>query len=74
MLQESNQTTAFAAGTFHTATPDPSNAGKMMAVPCMVRLDFQPERRMIKITVRSPHGEVTGPLVKILETYLSTPL
>lgn len=73
LLQESNQTSAFAAGTFHTATPDPSNSGKMMVVPCLVRLDFQAQRRMIKITVRSQHAEVTQPLLKIMETYLCEP-
>jgi len=73
MLQESNQSSAFAVGTFNTATPDPSNPGKMMVVPCMVRLDYRPEGSMIKITVRTQHGQVTGPLLKILETYLSIP-
>lgn len=73
MLQESNPTTSFAAGTFNTGTPDPSNPGKMMSVPCMVRLDFQAERKMIKITVRTQHAEVSQPLLKILETYLCEP-
>lgn len=73
LLQDSNQTSAFAAGTFNTATPDPSNSGKNMAVPCMVRLDFQAQRRLTKITVRSQHAEVTQPLLKILETYLCEP-
>lgn len=73
MLQESNQTTAFAAGSFHTGTPDPSKGGQMMVVPCLVKLDFQPQRRMIRITVRSQHAEVTQPLLKIMETYLCEP-
>jgi len=73
MLQESNPTSAFAAGTFHTATPDPANPNAMMTVPCMVRLDFQPQRRMLKIAVRARHPEVSGPLLKILETYLLEP-
>lgn len=73
LLQESNATNAFAAGTFNTATPDPSNPGKNMAVPCMVRLDFHGERRLTKITVRSQHPEVTQPLLKIMETYLCEP-
>jgi len=73
MLQESNPTACFAAGSFNTATPDPSNPGKMMVVPCMVRIDFEPQRRMTKITVRTQHAEVTQPLLKILQTYLCEP-
>jgi len=73
MLQESNPTNAFAAGTFHTMTPDPATPGKMMTVPCMIRLDFQQQRRLTKITIRSQHAEVTQPLLKILETYLCEP-
>jgi hypothetical protein len=73
MLQESNQSSAFAAGTFHTATPDPSNPGKMMTVPSMVKLDYDPGRQMTRITVRTQNGEVTLPLLKIIEKYLLKP-
>mmetsp|Transcript_39540 Transcript_39540/g.62810 ORF Transcript_39540/g.62810 Transcript_39540/m.62810 type:complete len:980 (+) Transcript_39540:99-3038(+) len=73
MLQESNQSTAFAAGTFQTATPDPSNPGKMMTVPSMIKLDYDPNRQMTRITVRTQHGDVTLPLLKIVEKYLLKP-
>lgn len=73
MLQESNQSTAFAAGTFQTATPDPANQGKMMSVPSMVKLDYDQGRQMTRITVRTQHGDVTLPLLKIIEKYLLKP-
>lgn len=73
VLQESNQSLTLGAGTFNTGTPDPSNPQKMMVVPVLVKLDFEPNRRMTRITVRSPHGEVTGPMLKIMETYLLVP-
>jgi len=70
MLRESNQAAAFAAGTLHTGTPDPSQPGRMMSVPCMVRLEYAADKQMARLTVRTQHGEVTGPLSKIMETYL----
>jgi len=73
MLRESNPAQAFAAGTLHTATPDPSQQGKNMTVPVMLRLEYDNGRNMVRLTVRSPHGEVTGPFSKIVETYLVVP-
>jgi len=70
-LQECDQSNAFAVGTFWTGTPDPTNPGKTMSVPCMVKLDFEPNKRMIRITVRTQHGAATSPLLKILETYMT---
>jgi len=74
LLSESNPTGAFAAGTLHTATPDPSQPGKNMTVPVMLHLEYNTDRNMVRITVRSPHGEVTNPLSKIVETYLVVPV
>jgi hypothetical protein len=73
MLRESTPAQAFAAGTLHTATPDASQPGKNMTVPVMLRLEYDNGRNMVRLTVRSPHGEVTGPVSKIVETYLITP-
>lgn len=73
VLRESNESTTLAAGTLNTGTPDPANPQKPMIVPVMVKLDFEPNRRMTRITVRSQHGEVTGPMLKIMETYLLIP-
>mmetsp|Transcript_150732 Transcript_150732/g.281113 ORF Transcript_150732/g.281113 Transcript_150732/m.281113 type:complete len:1012 (-) Transcript_150732:159-3194(-) len=73
VLPDSDQSTTLAAGTLNTGTPDPSNPSKPMMVPVMVKLDFEPNRRMTRITARSQHGEVTGPMLKILETYLLVP-
>mmetsp|Transcript_8755 Transcript_8755/g.27024 ORF Transcript_8755/g.27024 Transcript_8755/m.27024 type:complete len:1015 (+) Transcript_8755:176-3220(+) len=73
LLRESTPASAFAAGTLHTGTPDPAEPGKMMTVPCLVRLEHDPGRQMVRLTVRTQHGEVTGPLSKIIETYLLAP-
>jgi hypothetical protein len=73
MLPESNQSSSFAAGTFQTSTPDPSNPGKMITSPTMVKLDFEPNKRMTRITVRAQHGEVSSALIEIMKTYLLEP-
>mmetsp|Transcript_35625 Transcript_35625/g.111112 ORF Transcript_35625/g.111112 Transcript_35625/m.111112 type:complete len:1029 (+) Transcript_35625:63-3149(+) len=73
MLRESTPASAFAAGTLNTATPDPSQPGRNMSVPCMVRLEYLPDKNLTRLTVRTQHGEVTGPLSKIIETYLFAP-
>ena len=92
LLPESGPTAAFAAGqwdaslclgtwlvggTLHTATPDPSQPGKMMTVPILVlltcwgvgnwsmfefnvwqvRLEYDGGRQMVRLTVRTQHGE-----------------
>merc|ERR1712014_87889 len=57
LLPESKPTSAFAAGTLSTATPDPAQPGKMMTVPCMVRLEYDPNRQAVRLTVRTEHGE-----------------
>jgi len=73
VLRESDEKCVLAAGTLHTATPDPSKQGQMMTVPCLVRIEFDPGRRMARLTVRSQHGEVSQALAKIIETYLMVP-
>lgn len=73
MLRESTPASAFAAGTLHTATPDPAQPGRTMSVPCMVRLEYVPDKQLARLTVRTQHGEVTGPISKIIETYLIVP-
>lgn len=70
MLPESTPTAAFAAGTLNTGTPDPAQPGRTMTVPVLVRLEHDPGRNMVRLTVRSQNAEVTGALSKILETYL----
>jgi len=74
MLQESLPNATFAAGTLNTATPDPAAQGKMMTVPCLVRIEYDADRNMVRLTVRAQHGEVASTLVKILESYLTTPM
>merc|ERR1712032_974688 len=73
MLPESNPSGVFAAGTFNTGTPDASQQGKMMTVPCMVRLEYDANRNMVRLVVRTSDGEVTKSLSKIMETYLIVP-
>lgn len=73
MLRESNPSCAFGAGTLHTGTPDPSKPGAMLTVPVMVRLEYDPGRQMVRLTVRSQHGEVTSSLAKVIESYLLMP-
>jgi len=73
LLEGSNATNTLGAGTFNTATPDPSKPGQMMTVPCMVRLEYNEQGNMIRITVRTQNGEVTQSLSKIIETYLMVP-
>jgi len=70
MLPESNASICMGVGTFHTGTPDPQNPGKMMTVPCMVRLDYEPNRRMTKIDLRTQNPQVSQALLKIFQTYL----
>merc|ERR1719221_1970962 len=73
MLRESTPAQAFAAGTLNTGTPDPSQAGKMMTVPVMVRLEYDASRNAVRIGVRTSDGETTRSLSKIIETYLVVP-
>mmetsp|Transcript_69361 Transcript_69361/g.166304 ORF Transcript_69361/g.166304 Transcript_69361/m.166304 type:complete len:962 (-) Transcript_69361:125-3010(-) len=73
MLPESNPSMCLGVGTFHTGTPDPQNPGKMMTVPCMVRLDYEPNRRMTKIDLRAQNAQVSQALLKIFQTYLLVP-
>lgn len=73
VLQESSESTTMAAGTLQTATPDPAQPGKSMTVPVLVRLDFQPNGRMLRIMVRTTHGESTQSLQKIIASYLMVP-
>eukprot|EP00811_Abedinium_folium_P007046 NODE_164_length_3484_cov_7.370569.p1 GENE.NODE_164_length_3484_cov_7.370569~~NODE_164_length_3484_cov_7.370569.p1 ORF type:complete len:1045 (-),score=321.61 NODE_164_length_3484_cov_7.370569:188-3322(-) len=68
VLPESTESTTAAAGTFHTGTQDVS--GKQLTFPCLTRLDFEPARRLTRVTVRSQHGEVTAALSTILATHL----
>mmetsp|Transcript_1310 Transcript_1310/g.3187 ORF Transcript_1310/g.3187 Transcript_1310/m.3187 type:complete len:999 (+) Transcript_1310:180-3176(+) len=72
-LRESTPASTFAAGTLHTLTADPAQPGKMMTVPCLVRLEFDAGRAMTRLSVRTQHGEVTQSLAKIIETYLLEP-
>mmetsp|Transcript_56919 Transcript_56919/g.144354 ORF Transcript_56919/g.144354 Transcript_56919/m.144354 type:complete len:1007 (+) Transcript_56919:172-3192(+) len=73
MLEGSSPANTLAAGTFNTGTPDPSKPGQMMTVPCMVRLEYNEQGNMVRITVRTQHGDVTQSLSKIIETYLMVP-
>merc|ERR1712176_522334 len=73
MLPESNPTSAFGVGTFHTGTPDPAQPGKMMTVPCMIRLEYDPGRQAVRLIVRTSDGEVTKALSKIIESHLLVP-
>lgn len=73
LLRESTPAAAFCAGTLHTGTPDPSQPGKMITVILLVRLEYDEPRRMVRLTVRSQHGECAQALSKIVESYLVTP-
>lgn len=73
LLPESKPASAFAAGTLTTATPDPSQPGKMMTVPVMVRLEYDANRQAVRLTVRTEHGEVTSNLAEIIKLYLLVP-
>eukprot|EP00913_Durusdinium_trenchii_P009545 g8968.t1 len=46
--------------TLNTATPDPSQPGKMMTVPILVRLEYEGSQQLVRLTVRTQHGEVTS--------------
>eukprot|EP00931_Biecheleriopsis_adriatica_P053406 TRINITY_DN31241_c0_g1_i1.p1 TRINITY_DN31241_c0_g1~~TRINITY_DN31241_c0_g1_i1.p1 ORF type:complete len:1000 (+),score=222.72 TRINITY_DN31241_c0_g1_i1:190-3189(+) len=70
VLPESSPNAVFAAGTLSTATPDQSQPGKMMTVPCLVRVEYDSGRQMARLTVRTQHAEVSSPLAKIIESYL----
>lgn len=73
MLRESNAQNTFAAGTLNTGTPDPNQQGKMMTIPVLVRLEYNPPQNMVRMTTRTQHPEVTQALAKIMETYLVVP-
>jgi len=73
VLPESSPAASFAAGTLNTATPDPSQPGKMMTVPVLVRLEYDAGRQLVRLAVRTQHGEVSSALAKIVETYLLIP-
>eukprot|EP00928_Gymnodinium_smaydae_P096151 TRINITY_DN8435_c0_g4_i1.p1 TRINITY_DN8435_c0_g4~~TRINITY_DN8435_c0_g4_i1.p1 ORF type:complete len:1022 (+),score=242.96 TRINITY_DN8435_c0_g4_i1:348-3413(+) len=73
MLRESTPQATFAAGTLHTATPDPQQQGKTLTAPVLVRLEYDGNRQMVRLTCRSQHGEVSNSLGKIVETYLLNP-
>mmetsp|Transcript_24803 Transcript_24803/g.53938 ORF Transcript_24803/g.53938 Transcript_24803/m.53938 type:complete len:1010 (+) Transcript_24803:366-3395(+) len=73
LIEGSTPACAFGAGTFHTGTPDPSKPGTMMTVPCMMRVEYNEQAKMVRLTVRSQHGEVTQHLSQIMTTYLVTP-
>eukprot|EP00927_Polykrikos_kofoidii_P066103 TRINITY_DN61764_c0_g1_i1.p1 TRINITY_DN61764_c0_g1~~TRINITY_DN61764_c0_g1_i1.p1 ORF type:complete len:1014 (+),score=195.45 TRINITY_DN61764_c0_g1_i1:148-3189(+) len=73
VLRESTPQLTLAVGTLHTATPDPSQQGKFMTVPLMVRLEYDPGRQLVRLTVRTQHGEVTQPLARIIESHILVP-
>lgn len=73
ILNESTPQAMLAAGTLHTATPDPQNPEKMMTVPVLARLEFDAGRRAVRLSVRSQHGEVSSSVAKIIESYLIVP-
>jgi len=73
IIAGSNASSCCAAGTFHTGTPNPQDPGKMMTVPCMVKLDFDPGRQLVRMIVRSSHADVTAGLSKVMESYLLGP-
>lgn len=73
VLPGSGPTQTLAAGTLNTATPDPSQPGKMMSVPILVRLEYEGNQQLVRLTVRTQHGEVTSSVAKIMETYLLVP-
>mmetsp|Transcript_70491 Transcript_70491/g.204298 ORF Transcript_70491/g.204298 Transcript_70491/m.204298 type:complete len:1018 (-) Transcript_70491:23-3076(-) len=73
LVPGSDPSNAMAAGTLNTGTPDPSKPGQMMTVPCMVRLEYNPQGNMVRATVRTQHGEVTQALAQIVASYLMVP-
>lgn len=73
LIEGSTPQCAMAAGTFNTGTPDPSKAGAMMTVPCMLRLEYNDQGNMVRITVRSQHPEVTQSLTQIVCSFLAVP-
>merc|ERR1711879_811182 len=73
MLPESNPQQCFCAGTFHASTGGPQEPDKTMSVPVLCRLEFEPNRRMNRITVRSNYGEVAQAVCKIIESYFMVP-
>eukprot|EP00929_Paragymnodinium_shiwhaense_P095003 TRINITY_DN5592_c0_g1_i1.p1 TRINITY_DN5592_c0_g1~~TRINITY_DN5592_c0_g1_i1.p1 ORF type:complete len:1029 (+),score=310.58 TRINITY_DN5592_c0_g1_i1:263-3349(+) len=72
-LRESTPQAMFAAGTLHTSTPDAAQQGKFLTVPVLVRAEYDGQRRMVRLTVRSQHPEVSTSLLKIVESYLLVP-
>lgn len=73
VLPGSGPAQTLAAGTLNTATPDASQPGKMMTVPILVRLEYEGNQQLVRLTVRTQHGEVTSSVAKIIETYLLVP-
>jgi AP-2 complex subunit alpha len=71
LIPESNPQHTFAAGTFHAVAG--GDQEKAMTVPVLLRLEFEPNRRLNRVTVRSQYGEVSQAVCKIIESYLMVP-
>lgn len=55
-----------AKATFHTATKDAS--GNPVTMPCFIRVETRPGMNIIRVSIRSPHPQVTSALLHAVAT------
>eukprot|EP00922_Rhytidocystis_sp_ex-Travisia-forbesii_P038543 GHVS01057395.1.p1 GENE.GHVS01057395.1~~GHVS01057395.1.p1 ORF type:complete len:1018 (+),score=123.86 GHVS01057395.1:165-3218(+) len=65
------------AGTFHTATPNENQPGKMVCVACMCKIEQQDKASgrggVVRVSVRAAHAPVGASLLQLLAAYFFNP-
>eukprot|EP00922_Rhytidocystis_sp_ex-Travisia-forbesii_P037155 GHVS01055374.1.p1 GENE.GHVS01055374.1~~GHVS01055374.1.p1 ORF type:complete len:1005 (+),score=119.86 GHVS01055374.1:139-3153(+) len=63
------------AGTFHTATPNQNQPGKLLCVACMCKIEQQDKAsgRAVRISVRAAHAQVGTALLQLIAAYFFPP-